>query len=173
MNAADRPTPEALIADLLGVPVECVKPTADGGCIIEPPTFDRFAALQTLGALGRTVGDLPTMYADAVAAGDDAHVERLAAASWLFELRAIEAEAGRGTEIRRCTLCGTYFETTVGRGRPRSYCSEECRKWSHALSTLTSYTEKVLEHADDPEKRRAIRSRLWSLANSVNRAGRA
>ena len=74
---------------------------------------------------------------------------------------------------RKCQLCGSPFPVNTGRGRPRSYCSAECRKWAHAYSTLMSLTDKVLDHALDAEKRRAMRSRFWSLSNMTNRGGRA
>ena len=73
---------------------------------------------------------------------------------------------------KTCSTCGKSFSTAGDKGRPREYCSAECRRFAASFSLVQSDLQKVLPGAT-VEGRRAIRRRLWSLANSLNRAGRA
>lgn len=65
-----------------------------------------------------------------------------------------------------CLLCGQPLPESKGkRGRPRMY-HPPCRK----IEQLFSWLEDLLIPLDPtPERKKAIRSRFWVLANILNK----
>ncbi len=63
-----------------------------------------------------------------------------------------------------CPFCGRLVEQPLS-GRPRIY-HDQCRK----LNQLLGWLEDLITQIDfTDEKSRALRSRLWYLANTLNR----
>lgn len=63
-----------------------------------------------------------------------------------------------------CGLCGRRFEAPKGRGRPREYCSADCREVSSAVNTLRSRVGRVQGTMTDGAWR-DLRGALWRMAN--------
>lgn len=59
---------------------------------------------------------------------------------------------------------GLPFEPSAGRGRPRQYCDDQCRKAMAALFNLESRLEIVAERATDAAWKE-LRGTLWRLSN--------
>lgn len=71
-----------------------------------------------------------------------------------------------------CSICGSPVKASGKRGRPREYCGAPCRKLAAALAQVQHFTLAIVKNST-PETRRAIRERLWTLANVVNLGGKA
>lgn len=68
-----------------------------------------------------------------------------------------------------CTVCGHKIDGSGNQktGRPKQF-HKECRELNNAFSLLQSRLDAFKELSPEPEKRKRIRSALWSLANSMN-----
>ena len=85
-------------------------------------------------------------------------------------------EEGRYRSSDPCLVCGGIVWLAPA-GRPRFYCSEECKEVSKLLSRLGSYMPKIVARgaASGDEGRRALailKGNLWRLGNETNAAGR-
>ena len=72
---------------------------------------------------------------------------------------------GRSEAI--CRLCGIKFLQSQGRGRPRQFCSDECRQAEKHLVLAEVALTKI------PIQRKSalwIRGRLWLLGNQLSSA---
>lgn len=69
----------------------------------------------------------------------------------------------------RCDCCGSPF-TVAARGRPRRFCSDECRRMEYQLGKLEEWIENFPAEAP-AEGRAALRRRLWRVANLLNATG--
>lgn len=68
-----------------------------------------------------------------------------------------------------CTVCGHEVKGSGNQktGRPKQF-HKECRELNNAFSLLQSRLEAFKEMNPKNDKRKAVRSSLWSLANSMN-----
>lgn len=65
-----------------------------------------------------------------------------------------------------CACCGAYF-VVKKTGRPRVYCSDNCRSIAYMIEHLESRIDAL--NPDAPvEGRRILRRTLWRLANLLN-----
>lgn len=76
-------------------------------------------------------------------------------------------------EIIACEWCGVDFKRVKGlRGRPRLFCCDECKDADARMRQAESAIAATIGRMS-PERARALRSRLWRLANEAgNVAGR-
>lgn len=66
-----------------------------------------------------------------------------------------------------CPVCGSNIidAKTVKGGRPRTYCSDECKRFEN----LASWLEEVIPNLPKgPDTESKVRQRLWYLANLTN-----
>lgn len=68
-----------------------------------------------------------------------------------------------------CKTCGHEIKGSGSQksGRPREL-HKECRELNNAISLLQNRMEVFRDMNPTPEKRKRLRSALWSLANSMN-----
>ena len=68
-----------------------------------------------------------------------------------------------------CTVCGHPIKGSGDQktGRPKQY-HNECRQLNNAFSLLQNRLEAFRELNPKADKKKIIRSLLWSLANSMN-----
>lgn len=67
-----------------------------------------------------------------------------------------------------CPVCDSDIPERSGAGRTREYCSRECKDLTNYLRAAEAALVLVKEHAS-PECLLSLRSRLWSMANGLNR----
>ncbi len=77
------------------------------------------------------------------------------------------------TELRRCRWCRRVLPATVGRGRPREFCSQRCRQWDwvarqRARELELTEGELVIAKASLDE----LHDDLYTLACAVDDAER-
>lgn len=65
-----------------------------------------------------------------------------------------------------CRLCGSPLPPPKG-GRPRDFCSDECRQFDSLRAQMSRRLLEVIPHMT-PEARLEVRSSLWNVANYVN-----
>ncbi len=77
-----------------------------------------------------------------------------------------------GDEITEalCSLCGASIPRRIGAGRPRVWCSTDCRELSKLIGRIDAYIEKIGPRMTG-ETRSNLRSQLWYSANLLNRFG--
>ncbi len=70
--------------------------------------------------------------------------------------------------IDPCPVCGTPIVQRGGRGRPKEFCSADCRQIKYALCTLLEQVDGLVERCQ-PESASQIKGELWRLGNLFNR----
>lgn len=95
----------------------------------------------------------------------------------------VEKFTGTGPEPERvarmvtaeCPVCTTEFSfDSSRRGRPQTYCCDECSEWQRTLNRLEKVIDRV-PWGDSPKARRSkalTRAQLWRMANRLNSSGR-
>ena len=68
-----------------------------------------------------------------------------------------------------CTVCGHKIDGSGNQktGRPKQF-HKECRELNNAFSLLQSRLEAFRALNPKADKKKMVRSSLWSLANSMN-----
>jgi hypothetical protein len=66
-----------------------------------------------------------------------------------------------------CQVCGSPLPPARP-GRPRHYCSDECRQFAAYLAQVVDRLEKVRTHTT-PKAALEIRAQLWRIANQLNK----
>lgn len=68
-----------------------------------------------------------------------------------------------------CFVCGNEIENSGDQktGRPKQF-HKECRELNNAFSLLQSRLETFRAMNPEKEKKKKVRSSLWSLANGMN-----
>lgn len=75
-------------------------------------------------------------------------------------------------EIVSCPWCGQDFRRTSGRrGRPRLHCSDACKEAEVRLRQAEAAIQATIRRMGKDEAK-ALRRRLWGMANLTNTAGR-
>lgn len=71
------------------------------------------------------------------------------------------------SETRICSCCGDSFEAVTGkRGRPRIYCSHDCKELAFHLGKIEDLLSGRRSGSHDSKKR--LRSMCFYLANQLN-----
>lgn len=79
----------------------------------------------------------------------------------------LKAPLPRYTQEAVCPFCQAVF-MRPRRGRPKIYCSVECRKAAWYFDRLGALLEVIQERETTPVAGRSqIRSDLWSMANRI------
>ena len=65
-----------------------------------------------------------------------------------------------------CRVCGTELPPAK-RGRPRDFCSDECRQFDSLRAQMSRKLLQVSRHMT-AEARLETRASLWAVANYVN-----
>ena len=66
---------------------------------------------------------------------------------------------------RTCEFCGRELPEPKATGRPRAFCSDDCRKLVYLLGKVE---ERIIRINPTPEKKKLLRRRLWAAANLMN-----
>lgn len=66
----------------------------------------------------------------------------------------------------KCQFCGAAIDQ-LPNGRPRLFCSSECRETSSYLTMVEQRLPTIRYHLD-ADAARSIRRRLWLAANLLN-----
>lgn len=69
----------------------------------------------------------------------------------------------KALDQQHCPICGRAFKQNSGPGRPRDYCSKDCRRLKAAMVDVALMLGRI-DFADDTR----IRAELWTLANTLN-----
>lgn len=75
------------------------------------------------------------------------------------------------TRQAKCKFCGKGFAYLHKTGRPREFCEADCRETDKLIQRLDRHLEGVAETMT-PEQVAKLRSRIWGIANHLNRRGR-
>lgn len=79
--------------------------------------------------------------------------------------------AERLSTYKTCPVCGQEFADDKKTGRPRVFCEGGCRRLEQTLGWLE---DQITALNPTPEKKKALRARLWYLANLLNaKSGRS
>lgn len=68
--------------------------------------------------------------------------------------------------MKTCIVCGSPLPPPK-RGRPRDFCSDECRQFDSLRAQMSRKLLEVSRHMTH-ESKIQIRRSLWSVANYVN-----
>lgn len=68
-----------------------------------------------------------------------------------------------GTEYK-CPICGNSFINT-NKGKPRIYCSDNCKDFQKYLNALDSKLSKI--EFNDNSNAKFLKGELWRLANTI------
>lgn len=78
--------------------------------------------------------------------------------------------------MRVCETCGVELPEQAGPGRPRTFCSSECKQLAGRIAWMTEGISKAIPMMERSpggvEAAKRMRSELMSLANQLNTVDR-